>query len=426
MTDGAPESQRNGCGRVVLGETGETLSIPDPVRLESLRIRNFRVLRRVEFRKLTPLTVLVGPNGCGKSTVGDAVAFLGECFRTGLARAWAACGGAEGIRTRGSDGPIVFELAYRERKRAPAITYHLEIEEQGRGPIVAREWLRWKPRPREAPLRFLDCDRGRGRVIGGETPTADAEPRDFHLSSPDLLAAAAFGQFRDHPRAAALCEFLRGWRASRAATPGPSPPGPGESDADLAQVVQRLSARDPERYRRFMAPLRRWIPRFGRLAPETAATGRPCLRIEETSFPEPLPARLASGGTTRVLATLCRLHDAESARLLALDTPEASLHPRLLPELAEECRGAVGQIQLLAATHSPFFVGVLRPREVRVLWRNEAGTTETCRAAEVAGVVESVEAGGHLGLLWAEGHLDGPFDSTRSGARVSRLAGSRV
>lgn len=86
----------------------------------------------------------------------------------------------------------------------------------------------------------------------------------------------------------------------------------------------------------------------------------------------------------------------------------------------------MGQIQLLVATHSPFFLGVLRPREVRVLWRNEAGTTETCRAAEVAGVVESIEAGGHLGLLWAEGHLDGPFDSTPSGAPTPRLAGSGV
>lgn len=418
MRHGAPRSQRDGHEGVDPGGSRETFSIPDPVRLESLRIENFRVLRRVALRNLTPLTALVGPNGCGKSTTFEAVAFLGECFRTGLRRAWADHGGAEGIRTHGSTGPIVFELKYRERRRAPVFTYHLEIEEDCGAPVVAREWLRWKPRPREAPLRFLDYRYGRGRVIGGAAPGAEDEPEDSSLSSPDLLAAAAFGQFRDYPRVAALGAFLRGWRVSRAATL--DPPAPGESDADPAPVVQRLGARQPDEFRRLQDALRRWIPHFGRVVAETGAAGRSRLHIEETSFPEPLPMRLASAGTAKALETLCRLHDAESARFLALDHPENSLHRRLLPELAEECRAGVGRIQLLVATHSPFFLGGLRPHEVRVLWRNEAGTTETCRAAEVDGVVESVEAGAHLGLLWAEGYFDGPFDSTRSGAPVPR------
>jgi hypothetical protein len=34
----------------------------------------------VEFKELTPLTVLLGPNGSGKSTVFDVFAFLAECF----------------------------------------------------------------------------------------------------------------------------------------------------------------------------------------------------------------------------------------------------------------------------------------------------------------------------------------------------------
>ena len=159
---------------------------------------------------------------------------------------------------------------------------------------------------------------------------------------------------------------------------------------------------------------------------EPAANGHSRLRIEETSYPEPLPARLASGGTAKALALLCRLRDADSARLLALDTPEASLHPRLRPELAEECRAATERIQLLVATHSPLFLGGLRPEEVRVLRRNETGTTESCRAVEVEGVAEFVAAGAHFGALWAEGHFDRPFDSTRSGSPIRPFAGSRV
>ena len=59
-----------------------------PPRIENLKVRNFRALRNVEFKKLTPLTVLVGPNGSGKSTVFDVFAFLAECFDSGLRRAW--------------------------------------------------------------------------------------------------------------------------------------------------------------------------------------------------------------------------------------------------------------------------------------------------------------------------------------------------
>ena len=62
--------------------------ITAPARIESLKVCNFRALREVEFRELTPLTVLLGPNGSGKSTVFDVFAFLAECFELGLRRAW--------------------------------------------------------------------------------------------------------------------------------------------------------------------------------------------------------------------------------------------------------------------------------------------------------------------------------------------------
>jgi hypothetical protein len=50
------------------------------------------------------------------------------------------------------------------------------------------------------------------------------------------------------------------------------------------------------------------------------------------------------------------LLDPEPARFIGIEEPENFLHPRLLPELAEECRAATGQSQLLATTHSPFFL----------------------------------------------------------------------
>ena len=53
-------------------------------RIESLRVENYRALRRVELKNLTPMTVLLGPNGSGKSTIFDVFSFLSECFQSGL------------------------------------------------------------------------------------------------------------------------------------------------------------------------------------------------------------------------------------------------------------------------------------------------------------------------------------------------------
>ena len=78
-----------------------------PARIEYLKVQNFRALHEVEFKDLTPLTVLLGPNGSGKSTVFDVFAFLAECFELGLRHAWDKRGRAKELKTRGADGPVI-------------------------------------------------------------------------------------------------------------------------------------------------------------------------------------------------------------------------------------------------------------------------------------------------------------------------------
>src|SRR3954454_6268469 len=113
-------------------------------RIEYLRVQNYRVLRDIELKDLTPLTVFLGPNGSGKSTIFDVFAFLSESFGQGLRKAWDKRGRFKELRSRGQDGPIVFEVKYRETRQTPLITYHLEIQEDNKGPYVAREFLSWK------------------------------------------------------------------------------------------------------------------------------------------------------------------------------------------------------------------------------------------------------------------------------------------
>jgi len=100
--------------------------------------------------------------------------------------------------------------------------------------------------------------------------------------------------------------------------------------------------------------------------------------------------------------------------LIGVEEPENFLHPKLLPELAEECDAAAAErTQLLVTTHSPFFIDRLDPAQVRVLYRDGEGYSRSRRVADMPGIKEMIESGAGLGDLWMEGHFDvgHPLDS---------------
>jgi predicted ATPase len=383
-----------------------------PARIEYLRVENYRALRNIELRELTPLTVLLGPNGSGKSTVFDVFNFLSECFLYGLRHAWDRRGRAKELRTRGSEGPVVIEIKYRERPGLPLITYHLAIDEGARGPVVAEEWLSWKRQSYGRPFRFLDYREGTGEAVSGEMPDEDDRRVATPLRSPDLIAVNTLGQFAEHPRVAALREFITDWYVSYLSiddTRGQPEAGPQErlskTGDNLPNVIQYLKEQHPETLDRIFEVLRGRVPRLEKVLAEPMPDGRLLLQIKDAPFERPVLARFASDGTLKLLAYLALLYDPEPPRFVGIEEPENFLHPRLLPELAEECRRATEHSQLLVTTHSPFFLNALQPAEVRVLYRDEAGHTQAVRARDIQGIPEFVETGASLGHLWLEGRF---------------------
>jgi hypothetical protein len=113
-------------------------------------------------------------------------------------------------------------------------------------------------------------------------------------------------------------------------------------------------------------------------------------------------------------------YDYGGHRLGGIEEPENFLHPRLLYELAEECRTAAERGQLLVTTHSPFFLNALRPEEVRVLYRDEEGYTQVTTASDIPGVRAFISEGALLGHLWVEGHFGLGDPLTNHGAPVRR------
>ncbi|MEW5722967.1 MAG: AAA family ATPase [Thermodesulfobacteriota bacterium] len=394
----------------------------DVPRIESLRVRNYRALRDLELKNITPLTVFLGPNGSGKSTVFDVFAFLSECFNEGLRRAWDRRGRFANLRTRGADGPIIIELKYREKPGTPVITYHLAIKELGKGPYVDEEWLSWRRGERGRPFKFLDFSQGAGQVISGEKPDPKEKRIYEKLESPDMLAVNTLGQLARHPRVSTLRKFIAGWYLSYLtadSTRGNPEAGPQErlskTGDNLPNVIQYLSEQHEERLGKILKVLTRRVPRLETVKPEIMPDGRLLLQIKDAPFEKPIMARYASDGTLKMLSYLTVLYDPEPPPLIGLEEPENYMHPRLLPELAEECRLAAESTQLMVTTHSPYFVNGLRPEELWVLYRDERGFTQARRASEMPGIKVFIEEGASLGYLWMEGHFDAGDPLTASG-----------
>lgn len=406
-----------------------TTEAETPPRIERLRVRNFRALRDVELTHLTPLTVLLGPNGSGKSTVFDVFAFLAECFESGLRRAWEKRGRARELKSRDESGPTLIEIAYRETPGRPMTTYHLEVDERNGRPAVVREWLRWKRHRYGAPFRFLDYADGVGRVISGELPAAEDERIEVPLSSPDNLAVNALGQLAENPRVVALRDFIMGWHVSYLSSEdarGQPEAGPQErlskTGDNLANVIQYLSEEHPESLEFIFDRLRERVPKIETVTADQMPDGRLLLQIKDAPFSKPVLARFASDGTLKMLAYLVLLNDPVPPPFIGIEEPENFLHPRLLYGLAEECRAAAGMTQILVTTHSPFFLDALRPREVRVLWRDESGYTRCHALDRNEKVMAFMDAGALLGDLWMEGHF-GVGDPLTGSGMPTRDAG---
>lgn len=387
-------------------------SRPHPARIEYLRVENYRALRSIEFKDITPFTVLLGPNGSGKSTVFDVFNFLSECFQFGLRHAWDRRGRGRELKTRGQQEPIVIELKYRERPDQPIITYHLAIDENPRGPIVVEEWLQWRRGAKGKPFRFLEYRAGQGRAVSGEAPDERDQRKEYPLRTPDLIAVNTLGQFAEHPRVAALREFITDWYVSYLSiddTRGQPEAGPQErlskTGENLPNVIQYLKERYPERLEEIFSVLGQRVPQLESVLAEPMPDGRLLLQIKDAPFERPVLSRFASDGTLKMLAYLIVLYDPEPPQFIGVEEPENFLHPRLLPELAEECRRAAERAQLLVTTHSPFFLNGARPREIRVLYRDEHGYTQTMRASDIKGIREFVAAGASMGHLWLEGRF---------------------
>ena len=398
------------------------------VEIESIKVRNFRMLRDVELKRLTPLTVLVGPNGSGKSTILDVFAFLFDCFEWGLHHAWDQRGGMRDIRSRDASGPIQIDIRYREKPNQRLIAYHLSIDEIDNQPVVVKEWMHWKTNSYGGPFRFLNFKDGKGSVAGGMMPKKGSEKKTLFLASRDVIAASALGRIPNYPRVSALRDFILGWQFANISPErcwGRRIPRSqrkiGRTGYNLANVVKYFSEKHPDKLEEIFQILRKRFPSFDK-ATVDEEDGRISLKIKDSAFDDPFYAKYSSEGILKMLAYLIGLKSPLSPTLFAVEEPENYVYPRLFHLLVDEMIEASNNMHVIVATHSPFFLDSRRPHDVRMVWRDQSGFTNVERISDSVRIMSFLNAGGRLGDLWMEGQFSAAEPPRREGAPLYRRA----
>ena len=391
------------------------------MKIESIRLKNYKVFRDVHLKDIPSFLVVVGANGSGKSTLFDVFGFLHDCLRGNVRQALDSRGRFREVLSRDAlDDTILIEIQYRmlitgvER----LVTYSLEIGERAGAPFVQREILRYKRGRYGSPFRFLDFSNGEGYAITNEEDFQKSDEdleREEQKVAPETLAIKGLGQFERFKAANAFRQLIESWHVSdfhiNAARGRKEAAGESEhlseTGENLPLVARYLFEQHPQAFHKILDTMTRRVPGMASVEPVLMDDGYLTLRFQDGSFKTPFLDRYVSDGTIKMFAYLVLLHDPKPHPLLCLEEPENQLYPKLMAELAEEFRLYANRGgQVLVSTHSPDFLNAAALDEVCWLVK-KGGATEIRRARDDAQIRAYMADGDQMGYLWKQGFFEG-------------------
>lgn len=387
------------------------------MKIEQLRIQNFRVFKDVNITNIPSLIVFVGANGSGKSTLFDVFGFLRDALQDNVHVAVTRRGGFKEVRSRDADGTILFEVKFRETS-GPLVTYLLEVAERNGRIMVAREVLKYRRGQHGQPWHFLDFKDGEGQVVTNEvdygTPNAEMKRESSRLESPEILAIKGLGQFEKFKVVSSFRRLIERWHlsdfhihAARSSQEVGYAEHLSAEGENLPLVTQYLYGRHRDIFDKILLRMQQRVPGVSTVEATETVDGRLVLRFQDGAFKDPFIARHVSDGTIKMFAYLVLLHDPSPHPLLCIEEPENQLYPTLLTELVEEFRSyAMRGGQVMASTHSPDFLNAVSFAEVYWLEKQD-GYTVVRSAAEDKQLEALVNEGDSLGVLWKQGLMGG-------------------
>lgn len=376
---------------------------------ERISIKHFRRLCDVEL-DLRPLTVMIGANGTGKTSLLDVFSLLANSAQGNLNKAISDFSGLPAIITydRGDDLSLGISMGVQEHS---PLEYKLSFKPQGAAYSIDEELLTQQRSHEPSPFKHIESRGADVRYFEVEKahlmrPTWDHNPLETSLSQvPKMFREPE--DFRRRLASSTLYHNLNVEPRSPVRMPQPMRPAPlpGKDGEDLVSCLFYMREADRERFEAVEDSLHAAFPAFERLDFPPVAAGTLALTWRDKNLSKPLYMHQLSEGMLRFLWLATLLASPGLTAVTLLDEPEVSLHPELLSLLAGLLREAANRSQLIVATHSDRLVRFLKPDEVVVIDSTDDGMAQFAWADSLN--LEDWLAEYSLDEVWRMGRMGG-------------------
>ncbi|MFN7501694.1 MAG: AAA family ATPase [Dolichospermum sp.] len=348
---------------------------------ERITIEGYRRLFNVQVdMRDRPLTVMIGANGVGKTSLLEIFSLLAASANAQLANKISELGGLADIVTRDIANSIAISLSMSVPGYAP-LDYQLEVVLKGLTYEIALETLTENNPLVLEPFKHINSLGLDVKYFNFEDqkllrPNWDHNPLETSLAQVPKM----YQEPENLRKRLASCTFYGALNVapkSPVRLPQSMRPTslPGANGEDLVSCLYYLRETDPERFEIIEDTLTAAFPDFERLGFPPVAAGTITMTWKDKNFSKPIYMHQLSEGTLRFIWLITLLQSPGLTAVTLIDEPEVSLHPELLRLLADMMREASQKTQLIVATHSDRLIRFLNPEEVLVCDAEDGLTT---------------------------------------------------
>lgn len=344
------------------------------MKLQSVCVRNFKAIVNSKTVKLGPLTVFIGNNGTGKSSLIEALETYQSIVRDGLDIAMQRWLGIEHARHKGQEAreragvmvnPIRFELALGE---SPRNVCRIELDANN-DPAANRIFIAGERI--SAPERAL--------IVRDSIKASQG-----YSSGHSMLSSAMDYYARE-------VQHIYGWQflmlaPERMGSPVPQQRTAGgvrlaKDGSNIADFLLDIRRQDQNAFDGIVETMAYVLPYARDLQPSVTSEleRKAWLQLTEADFK--VPGWMLSTGTLRLLALLALLRHPKPPPLIVVEEIENGLDPRSIHLIVEEIRNAVldGVTQVILTTHSPYLLDLLTLDHLVLVERNPKGEPQFLR-----------------------------------------------
>lgn len=362
------------------------------MRLQSIRVRNFKAIVDSKTVRFGPLTVFIGNNGAGKSSLIEALETYQSIVRDGLDIAMQRWLGIEHARHKAQEikeltgtpaSPMEFDLWIgKNLRQAKNFAMAIESDSVKNKISFADEHIAFKEKQSDGEIVPVKIDR--------KNALRKISQLGLDVSPNRSLVTVPIENFSQEAEHILNWQFLT-LAPERMGLPIPQQRTGGNvrlarDGSNIADVLLDIRRQDLNAFEGIVETLAYVLPYAKDLQPAITAEleRKAWLQLTEADFK--VPGWMLSSGTLRLLALLALLRHPKPPPLIIVEEIENGLDPRSIHLLVEEIRTAVlnDVTQVICTTHSPYLLDLLTLDHLILVERDKKGQPRFIRPADNA------------------------------------------